>query len=328
MESVDLHAEAWAGIRNGFESGRLAHAYLLVGSPRGAALQFAESLLKLLFCESEQKPCDDCTACRRIAAHKHADALWLEPQSKARQIKAENIRALVRQMTQTSFEGGWKAGIILAADCMNTSSANVLLKTLEEPPPKTVLLLITESPQALLPTILSRCQKIVLSAGETAVTATDWHDPLMKILYELPPADGLSATRLASRMKGLLDEIKAGISDAVESELDLRDEALDESRLKDILAARTNSRLREVQADLFRVMLDWQRDVLMLASDVHVQHLNYPESADILTRQAREQTHITALQGIHVIEGMAQRLERNIPVMQILDEAFRRLVQK
>ncbi len=48
MEAVDMHAEAWEGIKNGFESGRLAHAYIIVGSPRGNALHFAESILKLL----------------------------------------------------------------------------------------------------------------------------------------------------------------------------------------------------------------------------------------------------------------------------------------
>ena len=110
MDTVDMHAEAWKGIRNGFESGRLAHAYVIVGSPRGNALQFAESFLKLLFCESAEKPCNECVTCRRVEEHKHSDTLWLEPQSKSRQIKADEVRAVVRRMTQTSFEGGWKGG--------------------------------------------------------------------------------------------------------------------------------------------------------------------------------------------------------------------------
>ncbi|VGO21352.1 DNA polymerase III subunit [Pontiella sulfatireligans] len=325
MEAVDMHAEAWEGIRNGFETGRLAHAYVIVGSPRGNALHFAESFLKLLFCESAEKPCNECVACRKVEAHKHVDTLWIEPQSKSRQIKADEVRALVHRMTQTSFEGGWKAGIILSAECMNTNSANVLLKTLEEPPPKTILLLVTSSPQALLPTIISRCQKIVLSEGKAGEMDADWEEPLMGILRDLPPMGGLDAARLASRLKGLFDLLKAGIADAVENDLDLGEEALDESKLKVILEARTSSLLKEVQADVFRIMLDWHRDVLMLASNIDSRHLAFSGEQRILEEQAKSHTPASALQAIQVVEGMARRLERNIPDLQVFDEAFRKL---
>lgn len=327
MDAIDQHAEAWEGIRNGFDSGRLAHAYIIVGSPRGNALHFAESFLKLLFCESAEKPCNECTGCRQVEAHKHVDNLWIEPQSKARQIKADEVRGLVHRMTQTSFEGGWKAGILVSAECMNTTSANILLKTLEEPPPKTVLLLVTDSPQALLPTIISRCQKIVLSAGHTGAMDAVWGDPVMQVLHELPPASGLDAARLASKLKGLFDMVKAGISDAVSDDLDQNDEALDESKLKVILDARTNARLKEIQADVFRVILDWHRDVLMLASGIDAQNLIFSADLDILEGQAKLHSQGSALKAIQVVEGMARRLEQNIPDLQIFDEAFRKLVR-
>jgi DNA polymerase-3 subunit delta' len=327
MNVVDLHAEAWEGIRNGFESGRLAHAYVIVGSPRGNALHFAESFLKLLFCESAEKPCNECTACRQVEAHKHVDNLWIEPQSKSRQILADDVRGLIARMTQTSFEGGWKAGIILCADCMNVNSENALLKTLEEPPPKSILLLVTDSPQALLPTILSRCQKIVLSDGKAGAMDAVWREPLLDVLHSLPPTGGLEAARLASQLKGLFDVVKAGISDAVEEDLGQSEEALDESKLKGILDARTNARLKEVQADVFRIMLDWHRDVLMLASNVDRDYLVFSSDADVLAEQAKLHSQSSALQAIAVVEGVARRLERNIPDLQIFDEAFRKLTR-
>jgi len=327
MESIDLHAEAWEGIRNSHRSGRLAHAYVIVGSPRGNALQFSESLLKLLFCTSTEKPCNHCTNCHLIESHKHVDTLWIEPQSKARQIKADEVRGLVHRMTQTSFEGGWKAGILVSAECMNPTSANILLKTLEEPPPKTILLLITDSPQALLPTIISRCQKIVLSEGKAGAEDALWSAPLMKLLRELPPSDGLDAARLAGRLKAILDTVKAEIADAVEEELGGDDEALDESKLKEVLDARTNARLKEVQADIFRVMLDWHRDILMLVSKVDDEHLIFSNDRNVLAAQANQHAPASALQAIQVVEGMARRLDRNIPATQIFDEAFRKLVR-
>ena len=327
MEAIDLHTEAWEGIRNSFETNRLAHAYVIVGSPRGNALEFAESVLKLLYCSSTEKPCNECTNCRLIDSHKHVDTLWIEPQSKSRQIVTDDIELLIRRITQTSFEGGWKAGIILSADCMNIKSSNQLLKTLEEPPPKTLLLLITDSPQTLLPTIISRCQKIVLPEGQPRGRDTLWETPLMDLLRELPVTSGLGASRLAGKLKAILDRVKAEISEAVEEELGSGGEALDESKLKVILEARINSRLKEVQGEVFRVMLDWHRDILMLVSKVDEEHLIFSSDRNVLQEQAKAHTQSSALQAIHVVEEMATRLDRNIPVAQIFDEAFRKLVR-
>ncbi len=322
-----MHAEVWSGIRTGYESDRLAHAYVIVGSPRGSALHFAESFLKLLFCESADRPCNACPACRRIDAHTHVDTMWLEPQSKARQIKAEQVRDLVHRIGQTSFEGGWKAGIILSADCMNTNSANALLKTLEEPPPKTLLLLVTDSPQALLPTIISRCQKIVLENGSASQGAALWQGSLMEILHDLPPAGGLAAARLASQLKGLFDTVRDGIEVEVEDDLGQGGEVLDESKLKEILSARINARLKEVQSDVFRVILDWQRDVLLLTNGIDAQNLIFSAEHAVLAKQAKLHTPGSALQSIAVVEDMARRTNRNIPDLQVFDEAFRKLVR-
>jgi len=328
MDAIDLHAEAWEGIRKGYSSDRLAHAYVLVGSPRGSGLHFAESFLKLLFCESADKPCNECVSCRHVESHKHVDALWIEPQSRSRQILAEDVRGLIKRMSQTSFEGGWKAGVILSADCMNVSSENALLKTLEEPPPRSILLLVTDSPQSLLPTILSRCQRIVLSSGASSAANMAWHQPLMDLLQDMPPTGGLDAARMASQLKGLFDVVKAGIADAVEEDLGQNSEAIDESKLKDILAARTNARLKEVQSDVFRVMLDWHRDVLLLTSAADDEYLAFPADHDVLTGQAKYHTQASVLQAIQIIDGMARRLDRNIPDLQIFDEAFRQMVRK
>ncbi len=328
METTDLYAEAWEGARKSFESGRLAHAYVIVGSPRGNALEFAEAFLKLLFCESAEKPCNECANCRLIESHKHVDTLWVEPQSKSRQIKADEVRGLIHRVTQTSFEGGWKAGILVSAECMNEKSANILLKTLEEPPPKTVLLLITDSPQSLLPTIISRCQKIVLSEGKAGTLEELWKAPLMDLLRELPPSGGLDASRLAGKLKAILDAVKSEIANAVIEDLGIDDESLDESKLKEILDARTNARLKEVQADVFRILFDWHRDILMLVSKVADEHLIFSNDRNALAEQAAQHTQASALQAIQVVEGMATRLDRNIPPAQIFDEAFRKLVRR
>jgi DNA polymerase-3 subunit delta' len=230
-------------------------------------------------------------------------------------------------MTQTSFEGGWKAGILLSAERMNVNSANVLLKTLEEPPQRTLLLLITDSPQSLLPTIVSRCQKIVLSKEGSGSTDELWETPLLEIMRQLPPRGGLDAARLAGQLKSILDAVRDEIIQSVEEELGGSSEALDESKIKETLDARTNARLREVQSTIFQVMLDWQRDILLLVSKVDAVHLAFPDEEDVLVAQAARQTQASALQAIQTVEAMARRLDRNIPALQNFDEAFRKLVR-
>ncbi len=328
MSVLENHPDVWEGIRKSHADGRLAHAYVIVGAPRGNALEFAEAFLKLLHCEADEKPCNRCDGCHLVDAHKQTDTLWIEPQSKSRQILTEDIRDLIKRMTQTSFDGGWKAGVIISADRMNPNSENALLKTLEEPPPKSILLLLTDSPQSLLPTIHSRCQKIVLSDESSVAEGASWREPLIEILRDLPPRSGLDAALVAGRLKGVFDTVKEGISDVVSSELDIDDEALDESKLKTILEARTNSLLKEVQSEVFRIVLDWHRDILMLVSGVDAAHLIFPEEQNTLVEQAKRHTPSSAMQGIQIVEGMAHRLDRNISPLQVFDEAFRVLVRR
>jgi ABC-2 type transport system ATP-binding protein len=99
------------------------------------------------------------------------------------------------------------------------------------------------------------------------------------------------------------------------------------SKLKDILAARTNARLKEIQSEVFRVILDWYRDILMLVSKVDDGHLIFADDKSALVEQSKQHTQSSALQGTQVVEGMARRLDRNIPDTQIFDEAFRKLIR-
>ena len=326
MQIADKYPELWAGIQKSVLENRLAHAYVIVGSPRGDGLAFTEAFLQLLFCEAEQKPCGVCNECYLVQTHKHVDVFWLEPQSKSRQIKVDEIRDLVKRMNQTSFEGGWKAAVILAADCMNAQSANALLKTLEEPPQKTLILLVTDSPQALLPTIISRCQRLTLSV-EDSDDQELWYEPLLEILREMPPSSGLAAFQLASRFKKLLDQIKERVSDEISEQFN-PDEAIDESKRKEIFESRVKARLKEVQARLFRIILDWYRDLLVLVSTGEEKELIFADEQDVLFLQTEKYTREAILKAIKNIEQMIGRLNQNLPVMHILDAAFRALIIK
>ena len=146
-------AEAFRLIARAIDSGSAAHGYLVVGDVRGNAAELVRRVLEKLFPDERDQ----------IAAGVHPDVVTLEPEGKKRIITIDSMRErIVVPMSTTSFSGGWKVGIISGADRLNNESANAFLKSLEEPPPKTMYFLLTDQPDAILPTIVSRTQRIDL----------------------------------------------------------------------------------------------------------------------------------------------------------------------
>lgn len=145
--------EAFRLIARAIDSGSAAHGYLIVGDVRGNAAELVRRVLEKLFPDERDQ----------IAAGVHPDVVTLEPEGKKRIITIDSMRErIVEPMASTSFSGGWKVGIVSGADRLNNESANAFLKSLEEPPPKTMYFLLTDQPDAILPTIVSRTQRIDL----------------------------------------------------------------------------------------------------------------------------------------------------------------------
>lgn len=311
-ETSNQFNTAWKGIEKGWENGQLAHAYLLQGAPHGAALRFADQLLNLLFDNHPQ-----------VAAHTHPDIAWIEPQSKSRQIVIDQVREnLIQPFSQTSFSGGWKAGVIVNADRMNTQAANALLKTLEEPSAKSILLLITNEPQSLLPTISSRCQRISLTAEDDAVS-NHWKEPLLDILRELPPTSAPETGLLTGRLMLILKQLQKEIG---EEEQERIPEEMPTKEAKKLLDGRVGSRMVEIRMDMLRTIMNWQRDVLMLVLEQDTLH--FPEAKEVLAHQARVCTRAEALQRITAVEKAAHQLNRNLPADLVFESFFSQMTGK
>ncbi len=139
----------------------LPHALLLSGRRGIGKHYFAEQLAELLLCsENQAEPCGRCKGCRLIAAGTHPDLKQIEPPEDKQIIGVDQIRELTDYLSLTALCGGYRVVLIDPADRMNANAANSLLKTLEEPPVNTSLLLISDRPSALPATIRSRCQVI------------------------------------------------------------------------------------------------------------------------------------------------------------------------
>ncbi|MFT7131150.1 MAG: DNA polymerase-3 subunit delta' [Gammaproteobacteria bacterium] len=165
----------WRRVVNLHRDSRLPHAVLLTGLPGIGKNRFSLALAQYLMCASPEAEvaCGKCRQCVFNLAGTHPDLKILEPEERGKQIKVDRIRGLVEFLSQTSLQGGYKIALISPAENMNINAANALLKSLEEPSAKTLLLLVTDSPSRLLPTIRSRCQSIKFSIP-TETESVQW----------------------------------------------------------------------------------------------------------------------------------------------------------
>ena len=304
------------------EEDRLGQAYCVVGAPRKEGLAFAEGALGMLLCGEPERGCGRCRACRDVSGHTHPDVLWVEPRKRSRLIAIEQIRDLQRRIYHTSFEGGWKACVVMGADRLGDAAANAFLKTLEEPPGRSLFLLLTDSPQFLLPTIRSRCQQILLSGGESELPGP-WRERLVSLLRKA--GNGRSGPVLAfaraDRMLRLLREIRA------EVEAEQRNRAAEETAQEEdaTIDARIASRYREARSEAMRAMLGWYRDILLLACGGDAKLIRNVESVEALERCAQERGRRGALRDVETVRGMHRKMERNIPEETVLGWGFSQL---
>ncbi|MBK6787892.1 MAG: DNA polymerase III subunit delta' [Rubrivivax sp.] len=171
------------------------HALLVHGAPGVGALSFALVLAQAWLCEGEgggARPCGCCGSCRLVQSRVHPDLLVLLPETlrrahdwplagdreeddgkrkPSRQIRIDEVRALIDWATRTSARGRGKVAVLHPAEALNLQSANALLKTLEEPPAGTRLVLTAGDPALLLPTVRSRCQRLPLPAPPAGAAA-------------------------------------------------------------------------------------------------------------------------------------------------------------
>ena len=145
------------------DANRLGQSYLLVGPDGVGKRLFARELAKAFLCErppAKMTACDRCPACAQVEAESHPDLLVLRTPEGKHELPIEEMREFCARLARKPTRGPRKIGIVEDADDFNASSANAFLKTLEEPPPGVLLLLIGTGTDRQLPTILSRCQVV------------------------------------------------------------------------------------------------------------------------------------------------------------------------
>lgn len=204
-------------------AGRLAHGILIHEDPGSGGLLLATWIAQRVNCnEAKRAPCGECQSCKWIAAGQHPDVTQLQPEGDSTQITVQSVRDLAADLALTAHGAGFKIAIVTPAEAMNPFAANALLKTLEEPPPRTLLLLVTSQASRLLPTLRSRCSKLRLAAPsrelaaqylESARGAGPWREALAATgagPFALLDADPAAIAQLRADTVSTLTEIGRG----------------------------------------------------------------------------------------------------------------------
>ncbi|MDJ0805491.1 MAG: DNA polymerase III subunit delta' [Gammaproteobacteria bacterium] len=163
--------EIWFRLQQARKQERLPHALLFTGPAGVGKVNFAFAFTQSLLCaqaDDRGEPCGVCRHCHLLLTGNHPDFQWIGPEegSKSGEIRIASVRELTKDVSLTTQSGGYKVVIVSPADRMNSAAANSLLKTLEEPVSNTLLMLISDNPSRLLPTIRSRCQQFTFPYPE------------------------------------------------------------------------------------------------------------------------------------------------------------------
>ncbi|MDP3790277.1 MAG: DNA polymerase III subunit [Candidatus Omnitrophota bacterium] len=168
-------------LRSAIKNGRVAHAYIFAGPRASGRSLLAKNFAKALNCsDPENFPCDTCNSCMKIDKDIYPDVKSVAAHGRGGDIVIEEIRNIESGIILKPYEGRYKVFIIKDAHLMNAAAANSFLKTLEEPPVNSVLILITERPSDLVPTIASRCQIIRFRPAGADTIMRDERDNVLR----------------------------------------------------------------------------------------------------------------------------------------------------
>jgi len=305
--------------------GRLGHAFLFAGDRLEELESLARTLAKTLNCQKPVRTggaatdcCDTCPSCRKIDNDAHADVHWARPESRSRVVTVEQMRELMREIQLKPTEAGYKVAIITAADRLNPQAANAFLKTLEEPPAKSVLILLSTGPQRILETILSRCLRLNFFSGDGA-HPPDAEQAEWLARFGALAADGqkslLDRYRLLDTLLQKLGEIRSRVEESLtaRSPLQRYDEVEKDLREKweDELAAAVEAEYRRQRADLLLLVQWWLRDVWLHTLAVGRELLNFPKIAGAET-VAQRLTPRQALENLQTLEQTQRLLHTNV----------------
>ncbi len=291
-------------------NGQVAHAYLFDGEKGTGKKLIAGIFAETLLCEkSGTDPCGACHSCKMTESGNNPDIITVVHE-KPNVISVDEIRAQVVNDVQIKpYGNGKKVYIIPDAQLMNIQAQNALLKTLEEPPEYTVIMLLCDNKAMLLPTLISR--SICLSMR---VVRNDLIQNFLKDRYQIPDYQAQLATSFSQGNPG-----KALLLASDEEFLELWNEVhdilthiMDMDEVKIVEAAKKSAEWKDRKNDYLDLMLIWYRDVLLLKSGGDPENLIFGEDERILGQQSDRYSFDSLNKIILNIQQTNRRIDSNV----------------
>jgi DNA polymerase III subunit delta' len=320
------HEQGVELLQRSIERGRLAHGYLFSGSQLESLELLARNLAKTLNCQQPVHKngvpvdcCDQCVNCRKVDHGNHADVHWVRPESKLRVILIDQIRELAREIQLKPTEAEYKVAVIAGADRLKVEAANAFLKTLEEPPAKSIFVLLTTEPQRILETIFSRCLRLNFGVGAGPRIASEQREWIAKFssaaVREQKSLFG--RYRLLDLLVQQLGQLRSGIEGKLtasspleqypEAEKDLRE------RWEDELKAAIEAEYRRQRQDWIALLQWWLRDIWLTKVQGSEQGpLKIFPELPATDEIARRISSSEAVNNLELLEQLQSRLHTNV----------------
>jgi DNA polymerase-3 subunit delta' len=317
-----LAERAYELIASARERGRLAHAFLISGAHGAGKEALAARIIQLVSGVAPAAGFDlfGEPVVAEVPLLDDLESGWVRvvrPRMKSRRIGVEEIRTLEHTLHLAAPGGACKVGVITEADRMNDQAANAFLKTLEEPPNQTLLLLLTANPQRLLPTILSRCVRIPLLGGLPLLA--DGGAELIAALNRAA-ARGFGTPVAALHLKAAFTGFLARSREAAEATAKAAEkeesaayrDATDGAWLKgreDFHKAAAEAEYLDARSRLLDCLMAWMADLLRLK--VRSGGLDFPDSASALQSIVDGESETRLLKRLEALDALRRTLETN-----------------
>lgn len=304
-------------LRAALASKRLHHGYFFVGAEGVGKRTVALALAKAIHCsEAKDDFCGRCVNCKRISDSNHPDVRLIEPLEGKKEISIQQVRELERDLNYRSFSGGRKVAIIDPASLMNLASQNALLKTLEEPPEDSLIILIAANTGGLLPTVRSRCLRLAFAplarrevAGfvqaKLAIAASEAEFLAAMSMGSIGAALNLDQEELVEKRRiwvGMLTSLKAGDYHAA------------------MIAAEALAAHREEALKFLKWSESWYRDVLVQSVTENADELVNLDMLEQIRRQADSSHAEGSLSAMTGLADAAAGIQRNLNRRMVLEK--------
>lgn len=311
-DNWNLLGHEWAVemLRHHITHDRLRHAYLFTGPPGVGRRTLALRLAQALNCEkpvAPGEPCLGCRTCKQIEKMQHPDLAVVQAESEGGVLKVDQVREIQHALALRPYQSRYRVTVFLRFQEANDNAANALLKTLEEPPAHAILILTTDHPEQLLPTVVSRCEVLRLRplpipAIETDLLARNVAEARAHLIAHISSGRPGYARKLAEDVS-LLEKREGWLNDL--------QTLLPSSRVSKFAYAEQLARNKDVMRQVILVWLSYWRDVMLRVAQADTPLINIDRSMEIEFLAGRLDL-VTARRVVSELENGLARMEKNV----------------